>query len=52
VSFRPEPSAAASDAAVTWLPVQRRGLQAHWHALRCAVYSPRPDAGVDAAPDV
>ena len=25
-----------------WLPVQRRGLEAQWHALRCAVYSPRP----------
>jgi hypothetical protein len=26
----------------TWLPVQRRGLESQWHALRCAVYSPRP----------
>jgi membrane protein YdbS with pleckstrin-like domain len=25
-----------------WLPVQRRGLEAQWHALRCAVYAPRP----------
>lgn len=25
-----------------WLPVQRRGLESQWHALRCAVYSPRP----------
>ena len=25
-----------------WLPVQRRGLEAEWHALRCAVYSPPP----------
>ena len=25
-----------------WLPVQRRGLEADWHALRCAVYSPPP----------
>ncbi len=23
-----------------WLPVQRRGLESDWHALRCAVYSP------------
>lgn len=23
-----------------WLPAQRRGLEAEWHALRCAVYSP------------
>jgi hypothetical protein len=28
-----------------WLPVQRRGHEAHWHALRCAVYSPRPASG-------
>jgi hypothetical protein len=27
-----------------WLPVQRRGLEAEWHALRCAVYSPPPAA--------
>jgi hypothetical protein len=27
---------------VTWLPVQRRGQQAQWHALRCALYSTRP----------
>jgi hypothetical protein len=26
----------------SWLPVQRRGPEPHWHALRCAVYSPRP----------
>ena len=24
-----------------WLPVQRRGLEPQWHALRCAVHSPR-----------
>lgn len=28
-----------------WLPAQRRGHEAHWHALRCAVYSPRPAPG-------
>jgi hypothetical protein len=27
-----------------WLPVQRRGLEAQWHALRCAVYAPAPRA--------
>ena len=32
---------------VTWLPVQRRGMEPHWHGLRCAVYSPRP--ALDAA---
>ncbi len=31
----------------SWLPVQRRGLEAHWHALRCAVYSSRPAHGPD-----
>jgi hypothetical protein len=32
----------AADSPPTWLPVQRRGLEAQWHALRCSVYSPRP----------
>jgi len=32
----------------TWLPVQRLGLGAQWHALRCAVYSARPATGPDA----
>jgi hypothetical protein len=39
--FKPLPSGK-----VVWLPVQRRGLEAEWHALRCAVYasrSARPD---------
>jgi hypothetical protein len=31
-----------------WLPVQRRGLESQWHALRCAVYA--PPALVDAPP--
>ena len=25
-----------------WLPVQRRGLEASWHALRCAVHAGQP----------
>jgi hypothetical protein len=25
-----------------WLPVQRRGLESEWHALRCAAYGPPP----------
>ena len=25
-----------------WLPLQRAGLEADWHALRCALHSPRP----------
>jgi hypothetical protein len=32
----------------SWLPVQRRGLEAHWHALRCAVYCARPAPRRDA----
>ena len=32
-----------------WLPVQRRGLEREWHALRCAVYSPPPGAAIAAA---
>jgi hypothetical protein len=35
----------------TWLPVQRRGLESQWHALRCAVHSPRPQPGADVAAD-
>ena len=31
-----------------WIPVQRRGLEADWHALRCAVYCARPASGSDA----
>ncbi|MEO8310562.1 MAG: hypothetical protein ABI520_05265 [Caldimonas sp.] len=30
--------------ASVWLPVQRRGLESQWHALRCAVYGPPPAA--------
>ena len=26
----------------TWLPLQRRGHEADWHALRCTVYCARP----------
>ena len=32
-----------------WLPVQRRGLEADWHALRCAVHAPPPVAPDPAA---
>jgi hypothetical protein len=35
--------------AATWLPIQRRGLEAPWHALRCAVYAARPAAPDDDA---
>jgi hypothetical protein len=32
----------------SWLPIQRSGLEDHWHALRCAVYCARPVSGNDA----
>ena len=34
-----------------WLPLQRRGLEHEWHALRCALYSPpAPAQARDEAP--
>ncbi|HSV68783.1 MAG TPA: hypothetical protein VLI72_01625 [Methylibium sp.] len=33
----------------TWLPLQRADAPAEWHALRCALYSPRPAAAGEAA---
>ena len=47
--LRFEPAAPPPAPRARWLPVQRRGLEAQWHALRCAVYSPRPAPG--AGPD-
>ena len=44
--LKPEASGVRSQ----WLPVQRGGLERHWHDLRCAVYSPTPDAGPSAGP--
>jgi hypothetical protein len=35
---------------VSWLPLQRRGLEGEWHALRCAVYCARPAEGPAAGP--
>ena len=46
--FRPI-SALRRERAVQWLPAQRRGLEAHWHTLRCALYSPRPAPAREAA---
>ncbi|MBC7956879.1 MAG: hypothetical protein H7Y33_13545 [Cytophagales bacterium] len=34
----------------TWLPLQRRGHEAYWHALRCTVYCARPVSLPTAAP--
>lgn len=42
--FEPENSRRAC-----WIPVQRPGLESSWHALRCAVYSPRPVTGEPSA---
>jgi hypothetical protein len=36
------PNRVASRSRAIWLPVQRRGLEADWHALRCSVHSPVP----------
>ncbi len=39
--FRATP--AGSGRRVRWLALSRRDLGGQWHALRCAVYSPRPE---------
>ncbi len=46
--LRLSPAAAEARPRITWLPVQRRGLESQWHALRCTVYSPRPAPADDA----
>ena len=40
--LRFDSSVTAAEQSRYWLPLQRRGLEAAWHGLRCAVYSPRP----------
>ena len=46
--FRPSASSAWwPSMQSTWLPVQRRGIEPQWHALRCAVYSPRTADAVE-----
>ena len=49
--LRFEPTESTWRTHTTWLPVQKRGLEARWHALRCAVYSPRAQPGAGAATD-
>ena len=49
--LRFEPADSTWRRGATWLPAQRRGLESQWHALRCAVHSPRPQPGADAAAD-
>jgi hypothetical protein len=46
--LRFQPDGAAGKRRSIWLPVQRRGLETQWHALRCAVYSARPAEGHEA----
>ena len=48
--LRFEPAARVAGIRRVWLPVQRVGLEAEWHALRCAVYSPRPGPGAQGSP--
>ena len=48
--LRFEPLARARWATPVWLPVQRAGIEPQWHALRCAVYSPRPAPAAEATP--
>ena len=50
--LRFDPAGPSAGRRPRWIPAQRAGHAGQWHALRCAVYSPRPDAGVDVAPDV
>ena len=50
LSFRPD-LASGRPGTRRWLPAQRRGHEQDWHALRCAVYSPRDaSAGPGARP--
>ena len=35
------PLTASQRPVVSWLPIQRRGVEAQWHALRCALHAPR-----------
>ena len=48
--LRFEHDGSAGHRRITWLPVQRRGLEAQWHALRCAVYCARSARGDRAKP--
>ena len=39
--LRFEPVSSGGRRRAVWLPVQRHGLEAQWHALRCAVHAKR-----------
>jgi len=45
--LRFQPDVATGQRRAQWVPVQRRGMESAWHALRCAVYSARPIRGTD-----
>jgi hypothetical protein len=49
--FEPAPATAPSlrRARPIWIPAQRRGIEAQWHGLRCAVYGARPATEADAS---
>jgi len=49
VLLRFTPGAPPAGARTRWLPLQRHGLERQWHGLRCALYSPRPAPGSEAA---
>jgi hypothetical protein len=38
------PAGARTMGATVWLPLQRSEVEGDWHALRCALYSPRASA--------
>ncbi len=40
------PDGRSNPLSVRWVPVQRRAIEAQWHALRCAVYSPRAEGAL------
>lgn len=48
--FRPDAASRAVQRS-RWLALQRWGLEHDWHALRCAVYSPRPALRPEPAAD-
>lgn len=42
--LRFDSASASASASRQWLPVSRAAIGPSWHALRCAVYAPRPAA--------
>ena len=49
--LRFEPETPGERPRAVWIPAQRRGLEASWHGLRCAVHSPRPRRAETAVAD-